>query len=166
MGGHCIPVYPRLYLWNDPDATVVRAAREANAAMPAYSVGLAAEAAGGSLEGLTVAVLGASYRGGVKETAFSGVFATVAELEQAGAHAVVHDPMYTDAELRDLGWEPYTLGDSVDVVMVQADHAEYRALSATDFPGLRAVVDGRRVLDRALFPGVRFLVVGQAEQRA
>ena len=34
VGGHCIPVYPRLYLWNDPDATVVRAAREANAAMP------------------------------------------------------------------------------------------------------------------------------------
>ncbi len=31
VGGHCIPVYPRLYLFNDPDATVVRAAREANA---------------------------------------------------------------------------------------------------------------------------------------
>ena len=31
VGGHCIPVYPRLYLWNDPEATVVRAAREANA---------------------------------------------------------------------------------------------------------------------------------------
>ncbi len=27
VGGHCIPVYPRLYLWNDPEATVVRAAR-------------------------------------------------------------------------------------------------------------------------------------------
>ena len=41
VGGHCIPVYPRLYLWNDPAATVVRAARETNAAMPAYVVGLA-----------------------------------------------------------------------------------------------------------------------------
>ena len=30
VGGHCIPVYPRLYLWTDPEATVVRAAREAN----------------------------------------------------------------------------------------------------------------------------------------
>ena len=36
VGGHCIPVYPRLYLSGDPDATIVRAAaREANAAMPA-----------------------------------------------------------------------------------------------------------------------------------
>ena len=23
VGGHCIPVFPRLYLWNDPSATVV-----------------------------------------------------------------------------------------------------------------------------------------------
>ena len=29
VGGHCIPIYPRMYLWNDPSATVVRAAREA-----------------------------------------------------------------------------------------------------------------------------------------
>ena len=28
VGGHCIPVYPRLYLWTDPDATIVRTARE------------------------------------------------------------------------------------------------------------------------------------------
>ena len=33
VGGHCIPIYPRMYLWNDPVATVVRSAREANAAM-------------------------------------------------------------------------------------------------------------------------------------
>src|ERR1035437_4161393 len=73
VGGHCIPVYPRLYLWNDPDATVVRAARAANAAMPAYCVGLA-KGAYGDLSRARAVVLGASYRGGVKETAFSGVF--------------------------------------------------------------------------------------------
>ena len=166
VGGHCIPVYPRLYLWNDPDATVVRAAREANAAMPAYSVGVAAEAAGGSLEGLQVAVLGASYRGGVKETAFSGVYATVAELERVGARVRVQDPMFTDSELRELGWEPYDIGQPVDVVVVQADHAEYRSLTQADFPSVRVVLDGRRSLDPERFPDVRFLVVGQAERKA
>jgi nucleotide sugar dehydrogenase len=166
VGGHCIPVYPRLYLWNDPEATVVRAAREANAAMPAYSVGVAAEAAGGSLEGLDVAVLGASYRGGVKETAFSGVFATVAELERVGARVRVQDPMFTDSELRELGWEPYDIGQAVDVVVVQADHAEYRTLTQADFPSVRVVLDGRRTLDPERFPDVRFLVVGQAERKA
>ncbi len=164
VGGHCIPVYPRLYLWNDPDATVVRAAREANAAMPVYTVGLLVGALGGSLSGTTVAVLGASYRGGVKETAFSGVFATVEALRAAGATVVVHDPMYAADEITSFGWDPYVLGEPVDAVVLQADHAEYRDLQVSDFPGVQVVVDGRRVLDPAKFAGVRFLVVGAAEQ--
>ena len=163
VGGHCIPVYPRLYLWNDPDATVVRAAREANAAMPAYTVGLAVGAADGSLADKRVAVLGASYRGGVKETAFSGVFATVAALRDAGAEVLVHDPLYTTGELASFGWAAYALGQPVDVVVVQADHAEYRELSSTDFPGAAVVVDGRRVLDPSRFADMRFLVVGAPE---
>jgi len=164
VGGHCIPVYPRLYLWNDPHATVVRAAREANAAMPSYTVGLAVGACGGDLIGKRVAVLGASYRGGVKETAFSGVFATVHALRAAGADVVVNDPLYTPDELAAFGWAPYEVGEPADVVVVQADHAQYRALSAQDVPGVQVVVDGRRILDRDRFAGIRFLVVGQAEK--
>jgi nucleotide sugar dehydrogenase len=161
VGGHCIPVYPRLYLWNDPDATVVRAAREANAAMPAYCVGLA-KGAYGDLSGARVVVLGASYRGGVKETAFSGVFPTVEALKAEGASATVHDPMYSDEELRGLGFEPHTLGSEVDLAILQSDHAEYRDLSATDIPGAKVIVDGRRILDAAGFPDAKFLVVGRA----
>jgi nucleotide sugar dehydrogenase len=163
VGGHCIPVYPRLYLWNDPDATIVRAAREANAGMPSYTVGLAVGAAGGDLTGRRAVVLGAAYRGGVKETAFSGVFATVDALRSAGAEVLVHDPMYSDDELRAFGWEPYHLGEPVDVVVVQADHPEYRDLGAADLPGAGVVVDGRAVLDRDRFPDARVLLVGQAE---
>ena len=159
VGGHCIPVYPRLYLWNDPDATVVRAAREANAAMPAYCVGLA-KGAYGDLSGARAVVLGASYRGGVKETAFSGVFPTVEALRTEGATVTVHDPMYTDEELRDLGFEPHALGSDVDLAVLQSDHAEYRDLSAKDIPGVKVIVDGRRVLDAAAFPDAKLLVVG------
>ncbi len=46
VGGHCIPVYPRLYLFNDPDATIVAAARAANAAMPDYAVSRLADVVG------------------------------------------------------------------------------------------------------------------------
>lgn len=166
VGGHCIPVYPRLYLWNDPDATVVRAAREANAAMPAYTVGLATGAAGGTLADKVVAVLGASYRGGVKETAFSGIFGTVDALREAGATVKVHDPMYSADELGGFGWESYELGSPVDVVIVQANHAEYAELDASDVPGVKVVVDGRKILDRSRFDGTTFLVVGQAPERA
>jgi nucleotide sugar dehydrogenase len=161
VGGHCIPVYPRLYLWNDPDATIVRAAREANAAMPEYTVGLL-EGAYGDLNGATVAVLGAAYRGGVKETAFSGVFATVTALTSRGATVLVHDPLYTDEELTRLGFTPYHLGEPVDAAVVQADHAEYTTLSPADLPGITAFVDGRRVSSADRWPGVTYRVIGKA----
>ncbi len=159
VGGHCIPIYPRFYLWNDPEATVVRSARAANAAMPAHAVSLL-KSSMGSLTGKKVVVLGISYRGGVKESAFSGVFATVAALKAEGADVSVHDPMYTDDESTKLGFTPHHMGESVDGVILQADHKEYVALSASDFPGLLAVVDGRRSLDRSQFAGVRFNVIG------
>lgn len=161
VGGHCIPVYPRLYLWNDPTATIVRAAREANAGMPEYTIGLLEEAHG-DLEGQRVAVLGAAYRGGVKETAFSGVFATVEALSARGAIVSVHDPLYSAEELEALGFTPHTLGEPVDAVVVQADHGEYRSLTPDDLPGLRTFIDGRRVSSADAWPGVAYRVIGRA----
>ena len=159
VGGHCIPVYPRLYLWNDPDATVVRSAREANAGMPEYAVGLL-EGAFGDLDGATVVVLGAAYRGAVKETAFSGVFPLVAALRSRGASVMVHDPLYSDDELRRLDLEPYALGQSVDAAVVQADHAEYGQLTPADLPGIKVLVDGRRVTEPSRWAGVDRRVIG------
>jgi nucleotide sugar dehydrogenase len=160
VGGHCIPVYSQLYLWNDPAATIVRAARDANAAMPAYAVGLAKKAYG-DLTGVRAVVLGACYRGGVKETAFSGVFPTVRALEAEGAAVTVHDPMYADEELRALGFHPHTLGSEVDVAVLQTDHAEYRDLGESELPGLKVIIDGRHHLDTSAFSTARVLVVGQ-----
>ncbi len=160
VGGHCIPVYPRLYLWNDPEATIVSAAREANAGMPDYTVGLL-EGAHGDLAGQRVAVLGAAYRGGVKETAFSGIFATVASLTARGAIVGVHDPLYTDDELTKLGFTPFHLGEPADAVVIQADHAEYRTLTPADVVGARTVIDGRRVSSAEAWPGVTYRVIGR-----
>ena len=159
VGGHCIPIYPRFYLWNDPDATVVRAAREANAAMPEYTVGLL-EAAHGDLSGQRVVILGAAYRGGVKETAFSGVFAVGESLNRRGAIVLVQDPLFTDAELEKLHLTPYHLGEKADAAVVQTDHAEYRTLGPDQLPGIRTVVDGRRSLDASRWDGVTLRLVG------
>ncbi len=158
VGGHCIPIYPQMYLWNDPDASVVRAARQANAEMPAYAVSRLAQAYG-DLRGASVLVLGAAYRGGVKETAFSGVFDVVAALRQRGAHVFVSDPLYRGDELAQRGLPPHR-GEPVDAVVIQADHAEYRQLSEADLPGVRVLVDGRRVTDPAAWPTVRRIVIG------
>ncbi len=162
VGGHCIPIYPHFYLWNDPQATVVRSAREANAGMPQHAVSILASGLG-SLKNTKIAVLGISYRGGVKESAFSGVFPTVEALRAASATVLVHDPMYTNEEILGLGFTPYTIGDSVDGVILQADHSEYMEFSSKDFPGLRALVDGRRILKPENFEGISFRVIGAPE---
>ena len=164
VGGHCIPVYPRLYLFNDPQATVVRAARETNASMPSYAVNLLEEAHG-DLTGARIAVLGVAYRGGVKESAFSGVFPTVAALILRGAIVSVHDPLYTDDEITRLGFTPHALGTEVDGVIVQADHENYRTLAAIDIPGATTVIDGRRIVDESLLPGIRVITIGMARAR-
>ena len=160
VGGHCIPIYPRMYLWNDPDATIVRAAREANADMPAYAAAQA-EKHHGALAGQKVLVLGAAYRGGVKETAFSGVFPLVEALQARGADVQVHDPMYSDDELRELGLAPVQATEAFDVIVVQTNHTEYADLGSHDYPTVRTVIDGRRVLDAANWPDATVVVLGR-----
>lgn len=159
VGGHCIPVYPRLYLSTDPDASIVRTARSFNATMPEYVISRAEEILGG-LAGLTVVVLGASYRGRVKETAFSGVFPTVDGLHARGAKVLVHDPMYSDEELARFGWDAYHFGEPADLAIVQADHPEYTEISPSDIPGIRLLLDGRRTTDPAKWSGVPRIVIG------
>ena len=148
VGGHCIPVYPRFYLSGDPSASLVAVARDVNETMPGYAVSVLSsmlESVAGSVAGSKVAVLGAAYRGGVKETAFSGVFPLVRRLAEVGAVVGVHDPLYTDDELRSLGFEPFHLGERCDAAVVQTDHAIYRTIGPIDLPGAKAIVDGRRV---------------------
>jgi nucleotide sugar dehydrogenase len=161
VGGHCIPIYPRIYLWNDPSATVVRSAREANAAMPAYAVDLL-QAAVGDLHDVGVLVLGAAYRGGVKETAFSGVFATVEELRARGASVYASDPMYSPEELEKLDL-PAHRGEPVTAAVIQADHQEYAGLTPADLPGVTVLVDGRRITSPEAWKGHRRIIIGGPE---
>lgn len=159
VGGHCIPVYPRLYLSTDPDASVVRTARTYNAGMPKYVVDRIGEVLG-DLKDQTVVVLGASYRGKVKETAFSGVFPTVEILNDRGAKVMVHDPMFTDEELRAFGFTPYHFGEQVDAAIVQADHPEYAEITPNDLPGIKLLFDGRRATNAKLWTGTPRMVIG------
>ena len=145
VGGHCIPVYPRFLLAGDPDARLPIVGREVNERMPAYAADLL-----GDVAGRRVLILGVAYRGGVKETAFSGAFALRDVLEARGATVVAHDPLFAGDELREQGFTPWD-GAPVDGAVVQADHAEYATLTQDDLPGVQVVVDGRGVLDSDRF---------------
>jgi nucleotide sugar dehydrogenase len=159
VGGHCIPVYPYFLLAGAPDASLPAAARAVNEAVPARAVARLAELAGG-FDGGEVAILGLAYRGGVKEHAFSGAYAVAAAVEAEGGVPVLHDPLYTAAEVEALGFEPYELGRPVVAAVVQTDHAAYRGLGPADLPGARAVADGRRALDPDRWAGTPLWVIG------
>jgi hypothetical protein len=89
------------------------------------------------------------------------VFPTVEELRRRGAEPVVSDPMYTPDELEQLGL-PAHRGETVTAAVIQADHAEYATLTPADLPGVRVLVDGRRVTDETAWDvdGVRRVVIG------
>ena len=161
VGGHCIPVYPRFYLLGHPDAELVATARRVNLDVPARAVATVASEFDG-LNGKTVLILGAAYRGGVKETAYSGVFDLVRAVEADGGTAVVSDPLYTSAELSGLGLKPWD-GSPVDAAIIQADHAEYAELRPEQIPGLKVVFDGRGIVDIEKWQdsGVSVQVIGQ-----
>lgn len=166
VGGHCIPVYPRFYLAGDPGARLVETARQVNLDVPGRVVDTVAEELG-SLDGQTVLVLGAAYRGGVKETAYSGVFALVDSVRRKGGKPVVSDPLYSDEELESLGLVPWD-GSTIAAVIVQADHAEYRDLTASDLPGARLVYDGRGIIgsDQFSAEGPALRVIGRGTNAA
>jgi len=137
VGGHCIPVYPRFFESGATAARIPGLARDVNEAMPAYAVELL-----GDVKGKRILILGVAYRGGVKETAFSGAFALRDVLESAGATPLAADPLYSDTELKTLGFAPWD-GKAVDGAIVQADHAEYSELDI-ETP---VVVDGRGIVE-------------------
>jgi UDP-N-acetyl-D-glucosamine dehydrogenase len=159
VGGHCIPVYPHLYLQGDPEATVVTASREANAMMPSRVVQRVKEELG-SLDGKTIAILGLAYRGGVKEHAFSGALALIKDLRTEGAIPKVHDPLYSDEEMSALGFEPYNLGEECEAAILQTNHSEYSQLTAEDIPGAKFFVDGRNFSNPEIRKEIKTYVIG------
>ena len=159
VGGHCIPVYP-YFLAAAGDTPIIEAARLTNDGMAAYAIARLREAIG-PLDGLTVVVLGLSYRAGVKESRHSSAFGLAAAIEAAGATAYVHDPLYTSDEILALGLAPppaFPL--PADALVVQAWQPAYATLDLRAFPGLRAVVDSRAALDPLAVERTGTLYVG------
>jgi nucleotide sugar dehydrogenase len=169
VGGHCIPVYPYFFAAPETpgagalDTDLITEARQINDGMARYAVARLRDALG-TLEGTTAVVLGLAYRAGVKESRHSSSFGLASALIAAGATAYVHDPLYTDAEIRAHGLEPPPAWPlPCDALVVQAWHEEYAALDLRAFAGLRAVLDARAALDPASATalGVAYVGIGR-----
>ena len=159
VGGHCIPVYPKFYMASDTTCELPAISVEMNESMPSRVVDML-KAEISSLNGKRVAILGAAYRGGVKETAFSGVFPLSVEIEKLGGIPVVHDPMFSAKELNEFGFLPFELREHCDVAIVQADHSIYAKLTADDLPGVSHLFDGRNIVNKAKLAPITVIRLG------
>ena len=142
VGGHCIPIYPQFYLWNDPEATIVRAARNANKSMPEFFVHNLEEKLG-NLEGKSILVLGVSYRDKVKETAFTGAYDVRDALLARKAIPSFIDPLYSQEELNLLGFTSEFDPIEIEGIILHTDHEEFKALDVSTYPNSKAFINGR-----------------------
>ena len=143
VGGHCIPIYPQFYIWNDPQASIVKAAREVNISMPHYAVELVEKELKTVIDARIV-ILGASYRTGVKETAFSGALELNKLLIARGAKVAFIDPLFTKLELEKIGLVPFN-GDpaEIDAIILQTDDDAHSDFLRQGLPNCKIVIDGR-----------------------
>lgn len=164
VGGHCIPVYP-YFLTQAVDAPLIELSREINDSMAEHGVERLAAAVDGGLAGKTVLVLGLAYRGGVKEAELSSALLVAEALKHKGATVLVHDPLFTAAEIEALGLTASRLppDGTVDAVVLQAGHSEYAALDFATLRDCRALLDGRGFFDAAKveMAGLRYVAIGR-----
>ncbi len=153
VGGHCIPIYPQFYMWNDSEATIVKAARDLNSKMPEHAINLI-KAAVNKIESKRILILGISYRSGVKEVAFSGSLALDRVLRDTGIVASFYDPLYSNEEVIEMGLEPYDgNGASIDVVIIQTEDNSHLELINRDLTKCQVIFDGRNILNTSNYSG-------------
>jgi nucleotide sugar dehydrogenase len=162
VGGHCIPVYPYFLLAgitasreapaNQPAQLLQlpRIARRINDAMADYAI-QRIEAITGPLADQAVLILGVSYRGNVRETAFTSTALLQAALLSRGARVFVDDPLFSEEELSTAGYLPFKPEEATKIraILMQADHDIYHSLDFHQFIHCQVVLDGREALKRA-----------------
>ncbi|HJT59047.1 MAG TPA: nucleotide sugar dehydrogenase [Ktedonobacteraceae bacterium] len=181
VGGHCIPVYPyflfngvegaELYTLNNAPLQMLllpRYARQINDAMAEYAVRMVEETLN-SLVGQSVLILGAAYRGDVRETAYTSTRFIQDALMRHGANVYVDDPLFDVDELHSQGFTPFREGleDEIRAIMLQANHQAYQTFDFSRFPHCQVVFDGRNALVRASIEalGMRYLTVGSSDSK-
>ena len=163
VGGHCIPVYPHFLISRSgADFELPAAARRVNDEQVERAAAALEEGLGG-LSGVSVLVLGLTYREGVAELAYSRGLALVEGLLARGAQAWAFDPLLDEREIERSGARPYRWGERgpFRAVVAQTADPRFRDLDLTLFPDLELLFDGRNDLRGIDLPeGVRYVGVG------
>ncbi len=135
LGGHCIPIDPFYLSWKARsvgfEARFIELAGQVNSYMPLHVVGKAMDAlnaAGKSVSGSRVLILGVAYKKNIDDTRESPALDIIMKLNLKGADIVYADPYVDDLAVE--GIDPHiervelnkeTL-TSADLVVIIADH--------------------------------------------
>lgn len=175
VGGHCTPVYPYFLIRDGHrrglSVSLAERARRINDTQPAHILDQL-EACWGSLRGQRALILGLGFRPQVKEHIFSPAFQLRDELARRGAQVQIHDPLYSDDEIRAHGFAPAALTDEPmpGVLVLNTAHAVYNSLDFARLArgGVKAVVDGRALWKPEVVrdAGLVYVGVGQPGAKA
>ena len=174
VGGACIPVYPQFILHSAEqvkgNCAITKLSRAVNDAMPAFCVNEAIKLlkprTETSFDGITVTLLGLAFRGGVSDTRMSPTYQVIKEFQKLQVKEIrVHDPMVradpTLVQAQNVVLSS-NLNDSINgtnLIMIIADHNEYRTLTPKDIDGV-PIYDGRSILDRKIFVHSTYATIG------
>jgi len=173
VGGHCTPIYPYFLIKEAARLGVplefAELARKINESQPARNVRRLADALG-SLKGKTIHVMGVGFRPEVKEHACSPAFSLCEDIASYGAKATVEDPLYTDEELKKLGFTPAKVGtDTIHAVILNTAHSAFKKQNFAQWhdTGVKAVLDGRNFWsqDDVEQAGLLYLCVGKPSSK-
>jgi UDPglucose 6-dehydrogenase len=174
-GGSCLPK-DALALRKTAEAagvnlSIVGAAVDANAARKRALAGEVQAAAGGTLKGKSVAVLGLSFKANTDDMRESPALVLIPALVAAGARVRAHDPAAVAAARTllpaiDYAADPYAAAEGADALVILTEWDAYREL---DLARLRQIMRQPVVVDfRNLFPpramaerGFRYTSVGR-----
>jgi len=162
VGGHCIPVYPHFLINAGKELGVetrlIETGREINLDMPNHVVKRVIQALNKinkCLMNKKICLLGLSYRGDVKEYRYSPTLDVIRELKNYKPNIVLHDPLFTEKELRDIIDIKFerdmikAVSDS-DCIVILTDHTKYKDLDVSFFDKYAknpyAIIDTKHVL--------------------
>ena len=160
LGGHCIPLDPFYLTWKAAEygawARFIELAGEVNTSMPRYVIDRTVEAvnaAGRSIVGAKILVLGLSYKPDIDDDRESPSFELIELLQERGAEVAYCDPYIPVARRgrkHDLGLQsvPCTAEEFAryDVVLVSTPHSQFKDPSL--YAGVRVAVDTRNIIPR------------------
>jgi nucleotide sugar dehydrogenase len=170
VGGHCAPVYPYFVIRDAErrmvDTPLTRLARSTNDGQAAWCIERL-ERTWMPVKDRDVLILGLGFRPQVKEHTCSSSFLIGAELRKRGARPLLHDPLYSDDEIRGHGFAPFHL-DAPELpaaMILSTAHDVYAKLDFHDLArrGVRVAVDGRALWqpDDVRSAGIAYIGVGR-----